>query len=117
MTRSVNFLGCCLLSVGLLIGGCSSDKPESEVTPPVATGPNEKVVSFKVTGMTCSNCEGHISNKLASLDNVKEARASRKKEMVWLLVDGDAPAEDAVAAAVEEVAKKQGGKYKLVGKG
>lgn len=106
-----------MLCVSFLFTGCSSDKPEAEVTPPVATGPNEKVVSFKVTGMTCSNCEGHISDKLASLDNVKEARASRKKEMVWLLVEGDAPADDAVAAAVDEVAKKQGGKYKLVGKG
>ncbi len=117
MTHSAKYFGCCLMGLGLLLGGCSSDKPEAEVTPPTATGPNEKVVSFKVTGMTCSNCEGHINEKLASLDNVKVARASRKKDLVWLLVDGDAPTEDTVAAAVDEVAKEQGGKYQLVGKG
>jgi len=116
MTPKSGFLAGCLLSVGLLMSGCSSGK-SAEVTPPQATGPNEKVVSFKVTGMTCSNCEGHVNKKLASLDNVKEARASHKKEIVWLLVEGDAPAEDAVAAAVEEVAAEQDGKYKVVGEG
>ena len=117
MARYVRLIAACALALSLSLSGCSSDKSAAEVTPPVATAANEKVVSFKVTGMTCSNCEGHINTKLATLGNVKEVRASAKKEMVWLLVEGDAPTKDAVATAIEEAAEAQGGKYKLVDEG
>ena len=117
MVRRLRVVCCVVLVMGLAVCGCSSDGGVKEVTPPVASGPNQKVVSFKVTGMTCSNCEGHINKKLASLENVKEARASRKKDIVWLLVEGDAPERNVVATAVDEVAKAQGGDYKLVDQG
>lgn len=88
--------------------GCNKD-----VEPPTADGPNQKVVSYKVTGMTCSGCEGSLNKALVKLPHVDEVRASHTKNTVWLVVTGDAPSKEDVRDAV----KKVGDQYEVDGGG
>ncbi len=94
------------LCAAIFLAGCSR---EATVEPPTASAPDEQVVAYKVTGMTCSGCEGHIRDELGKLPNVREVRASHQKERVWLVVSGKAPSSEDVRDAV----KKAGDQYEL----
>lgn len=87
---------------------CSSKANEEVVTPPKASE-NEKLVAYKVTGMTCSGCEAHIRTELAKLPNVTKAVASHKEQKAWIVVKGEEPSRDEVEKAI----KAAGDNYKL----
>lgn len=93
---------------------CSKESNGGDVVePPKVSSPDEKLVTYTVTGMTCSGCEGHIRDELGKLPNVTKVVASHKKEKAWLIVKGDAPSKDAVEKAI----KAAGEDYKLVDAG
>ncbi|MCA9257477.1 MAG: heavy-metal-associated domain-containing protein [Phycisphaerales bacterium] len=93
---------------------CSKDSPAEEVIePPKVSSPDEKLVTYKVTGMTCESCEGHIRKELGKLPNVTKVVASHAQEKAWMIVKGDAPSKDAVEKAI----KAAGPQYKVVSEG
>jgi len=99
------------LVLAILAAGVAAFACSKEVEPPKVNGPNEKLVSYKVTGMTCSGCETSLDKALVKLPNVREARASHKKERVWLVVTGTGPSD----ADVRDAVKKVGDQYEVAG--
>lgn len=95
----------CLLAmaVALPVTGvaCSSEGKRDVVEPPKVSSPDEKLVTYTVTGMTCEGCEGHVRTELAKLPNVTKAVASHKEKKAWMIVKGDAPSRDAVEKAIK----------------
>lgn len=81
-------------------------KPEAEGAMPVADALTR---GFKVTGMHCSGCENMIRTKLKSMEGVKSASASHKKERVVVVLDGTKEVTD---AALMEAIQSAGGDYK-----
>lgn len=103
---------CMLTLMALLpIAGmaCSSDAASEPVEPPKVSSPDETLVTYTVTGMTCSSCEGHVQEQLAKLPNVQKVVASHKDKKAWMIVKGDAPSKDDVEKAI----KAAGANYKL----
>ncbi|MCB9854419.1 MAG: heavy-metal-associated domain-containing protein [Phycisphaerales bacterium] len=107
----------CLLGISAALPfvglACSKESTGDVVEPPKVSSPDEKLVTYTVTGMTCSGCEGHIRDELGKLPNVTKVVASHTKEKAWMIVKGEAPSKEAVEKAI----KAAGENYKLVGEG
>jgi copper chaperone len=62
--------------------------------------------TFKVTGMTCEHCVMHVTKALESVEGVKSAKVSLKKNEATVKFDETATTEAMVAAV-------QGAGYQL----
>ncbi|GAU68099.1 putative metal ion transporter [Streptomyces sp. NBRC 110611] len=61
----------------------------------------EVTTTYRVTGMTCSHCEGAVSSEIGEIDGVSSVQAAAATGLVT--VTSEAPLdEEAVRAAVDE---------------
>ncbi|MFR9673761.1 heavy-metal-associated domain-containing protein [Streptomyces sp. TR06-5] len=65
--------------------------------------------TYRVTGMSCGHCEGAVVEEVSALAGVVSAEASAQNGTL-IVVSDNAPAEEAVRAAVEEAG------YELAGR-
>lgn len=62
--------------------GCASSQPKA----------SPGALSFKVTGMACSNCAKEIEHELAEVPGVKAAKVDFKKSWATVTLDPEKPA-------------------------
>ncbi|WP_456370526.1 heavy metal translocating P-type ATPase [Geoglobus sp.] len=64
---------------------------------------NEKKISLKVGGMTCTSCARNIELAVSQLDGVKNARVNLATETLYLELDPEKVRIDDIKRAVEEI--------------
>ncbi|MEA2043240.1 MAG: heavy metal-associated domain-containing protein [Bacteroidota bacterium] len=64
----------------LIITSCCEHKPENQPENAQPETSEMSTVELKVDGMTCTNCENHITKAVTKLEGVSTAKLSHVKE-------------------------------------
>ena len=91
-----------VLAAAVLVGGGAT--ATAVIAQSTQTKPAEatKVITMKVTGMTCSGCEAAVKIAAKQVDGVTDAKASYAKGTAEIAYDSTKTSPDAIAKAIAQ---------------
>lgn len=101
--HSKSFLGLVtLFAIGMLAFPYYADifYPNAEKTSVTADKGDIKTTEFKISGMTCAGCEGHLEHEVNKLEGVLSSKASYEKGYAIIEFDGSQLSETEIEQAI-----------------
>lgn len=95
-----------LVLFSLVTIGCSKEKPNKIDSQTTSQDAKVVTVEFKSEGMTCSGCESTITEKVKTIDGVKEVKADSKTNLTKVTFDDKKTNKDAIEKAIVEAGYK-----------